>query len=353
MPKKSLFQYLMVFLALFFLTHNISAQKKKSKPSKYTDTLILKNKDRIIGEIKRMENGIATIKTDYSDQDFKLKWKEVTGLASSQTYLLILSNGNRYNSMLHYNEKEETVTLRHGTEEIEVSIIDIVYINPVNKKFLSRFKASVSIGFNFTKSNNLKQITTRSNLEYTSNYWTFSGAFNYVNSTQDDVDAVKRTDGNLGVKYFLQNDHYVFVSSEFLSNTEQKLNLRLATKLGFGKYFFHNNRSYLGGSLGLVWNNENFSDVDNTTQNSAEIFGSLELNLFDLKDFHMLTNITLYPSLTESGRVRSDFNLDLKYDLPLDFFIKLGGTYNYDNKPVEGASKDDYVIQATFGWELD
>ena len=82
-------------------------------------------------------------------------------------------------------------------------------------------------------------------------------------------------------------------------------------------------------------------------------FGSLELNMFDIKDFSLLTNLTVYPGITEGGRFRSDFSLDLKYDLPLDFFIKLGGTYNYDNKPVEGASTNDYVIQATFGWEKD
>ena len=43
---------------------------------------------------------------------------------------------------------------------------------------------------------------------------------------------------------------------------------------------------------------------------------------------------------------------DLKYDLPLDFYIRLGYTLNYDNKPVEGATESDYVLQTSFGWEL-
>jgi hypothetical protein len=59
----------------------------------------------------------------------------------------------------------------------------------------------------------------------------------------------------------------------------------------------------------------------------------------------------VYPSLTESGRVRADFVFDAKYDLPRDFYIQLGLTVNYDNKPVEGAEDRDYVFQTTFGWK--
>ena len=353
MPIKYIHKRLVILLACTVLLGSSALAQNESVFPKYPDTIILGNKDRIIGEIKKMENGVATVKTDYSDKDFNVKWVNITGLSSPRTYLLILSNGNRYNSKLIFNPSSGKVTLHQDFNDIVVNIEDIVYLKPVNKKFISRFTASVSVGFNFTKSNNLKQLNIRSNLDYTSNFWTFSGSYNSVLSEQDDTEDVKRTDGNLGVRYFFQNDYFLAVSSEFLSNTEQKLDLRVATKLGGGKYFFHNNRSYFGGGLGLVWNNERFSDVNNTSQNSVELFGSLELNLFDLKDFHMLTNLTLYPSLTEKGRLRSDFSIDLKYDLPLDFFIKLGGTYNYDNKPIEGASKDDYVVQATFGWEFN
>jgi hypothetical protein len=56
--------------------------------------------------------------------------------------------------------------------------------------------------------------------------------------------------------------------------------------------------------------------------------------------------------MTESGRWRIDYSFDTKYDLPLDFYIKVGFTLNYDNQPVAGASKTDYVFQTTFGWEL-
>ena len=79
-------------------------------------------------------------------------------------------------------------------------------------------------------------------------------------------------------------------------------------------------------------------------------FGS-ELNMYDIGDLNLLTKASIYPSLTESGRWRVDFVFDAKYDLPLDFYIKLGINLNYDNQPVEGGSETDYVFQTGFGWE--
>ncbi|MCD4736473.1 MAG: hypothetical protein K8R53_10540 [Bacteroidales bacterium] len=74
-------------------------------------------------------------------------------------------------------------------------------------------------------------------------------------------------------------------------------------------------------------------------------------NNYIVGDLDLLTKIILFPSITESGRWRSDFNFDVKYDLPLDFYIKAGITLNRDNRPVEGASETDYVIHTGFGWE--
>ncbi len=153
--------------------------------------------------------------------------------------------------------------------------------------------------------------------------------------------------------YYLKKDWFVGGNADFLSNDEQQLDLRTALQGIVGKYVIHSNKVYLAGATGLAWNNENFSDEENTRRNSLELLIGARLNVFDLGDFKVYSNLTTYPSITESGRVRVDFKTDLQYDLPLDFFIKLGYTLNYDSQPVGGAARQDYIFQATFGWELD
>ena len=143
------------------------------------------------------------------------------------------------------------------------------------------------------------------------------------------------------------------MSADFLSNDEQKLKLRSTIKGGIGKYMVHTNRLYFGGGFGLAFNNEKYTDEFNTNRNSLEAYAALALNIFDFNDLSLNTDATFYPSLTEGGRYRLDYNLTFKYDLPLDFFIKLGLSYNYDSKPVEGTSNSDYVFQSSFGWEFN
>lgn len=319
------------------------------------DTIILKNKDRLIGEIKEMDKGVLIIETDYSDSDFNVKWLDIKQLNSKQTFLITLRNGDRLNSMLQTDSiNGGRVVLYDVTEKkyIYTSVHDIVYVKSIKQGFISRLDASLSIGVNLTQSNNFKQFTMRSTLGYTANYWSMQGSYNAIKTKQDNSNDISRTDASLGLRVFLKRDYFLNLSGELLQNDEQQLDLRVTTKLGFGKYFVHTNKLYFGGVIGVAWNNERYEPILNSDRNSAEAFSGIELNMFDIKDFSLLTNAVVYPSLTEKHRVRSDIKLDLKYDLPLEFFIKFGFTYNYDRRPPEGANKEDYVLQATFGWEL-
>jgi hypothetical protein len=76
-----------------------------------------------------------------------------------------------------------------------------------------------------------------------------------------------------------------------------------------------------------------------------------ELNIYDLGDLNLVFDLIVYPSISESGRWRSDITFDIKYDLPFDFFIKLGTTLNYDNQPVLETENLDYVLHSGFGWQ--
>jgi hypothetical protein len=118
-----------------------------------------------------------------------------------------------------------------------------------------------------------------------------------------------------------------------------------------GKYIVHTNRSYFSVGAGLSLNNESFTNKT-SSRTSLEGYLGTEVNLFDIGDFNLLSNLYVYPSFTESGRWRTDFKLDAKYDLPLDFYIKFGITVNYDNKPAEAGKETDYVYVFSVGWEL-
>lgn len=136
-----------------------------------------------------------------------------------------------------------------------------------------------------------------------------------------------------------------------LSNTEQSLDLRRSIKFGGGRSIIKNNKAEWGAIIGLAFLNEQFIN-DTDSRNSTEAFIGSSANLFDTGDLSLTSSLYMYPSLTEDGRFRTDFTFDVKYDLPLDFYIKTGLTYNYDNQPAIEGNEADYVLSVGFGWEL-
>ena len=316
------------------------------------DSLILKSGDKIVGEIKSMDKGVLTIETGYSKSDFTIEWSGIKQIYSKSIFLVTLTDGRRINGYVQSVDAANKVTITTAAgEKIESLLDDIVYLKGLKSDFWSRVKANLDIGLSLSKANNLNQLNINSRIGYLADRWQLDLYFNTNNSSQDSVETTKRMDAGVTYKYYLQKDWYLLVAPSFLSNTEQSLKLRTTGKLGAGKFFTHTNKAYWGAGGGLSFNAETF---DNGTpgRKSLEAYGGTELNLFDIGDLNLFSSLFIYPSLTESGRVRTDFKFDAKYDLPLDFYVKLGLTVNYDNQPAVTGNETDYVIGFTIGWEL-
>lgn len=138
----------------------------------------------------------------------------------------------------------------------------------------------------------------------------------------------------------------------YLSNTQQALNSRHNARLGVGRYLVSNNKLLFGLSLGLNYNNEDFVDITGSRE-SAEFFLSSNLNLFNFKDVALISRLDYYPSLTETGGQRTDFMFDARYKLSLDFYIKAGLQFNYDNQSAIMGSNFDYIFTTGFGWKFN
>lgn len=316
------------------------------------DSLVLKNKDIVVGELKSLTNGVVTIETDYSKNDFTIEWSGIKEIYSRSFFLVILHTGQRLNGSFESVAGSDSVTIKDVAGPVTVSLNDIVFLKGVKSNFWSRFTANVDVGFTLQKANNLRQLNIGAAVQYLANKWQLNASCSDNRSKQDSVAETKRTETNIDFKYFLQNDWFLSASLNFLSNTEQALKLRTTGKLGAGKYVVHTNKAYWGLGAGLSLNNESFTN-NTSSRNSLEAYAGSELNLFDTKDLELFSTLYVYGSLTESNRWRSDFKLNLKYDLPLDFYIKPGFSLNYDNRPAVKGNETDYVFTFAIGWELD
>ena len=323
------------------------------------DSLILNNGNTIVGEIKSMDRGVLQIETDYSDSDFLIELDGIKEIYSKSRFLFTTTEGSRYTGTF-YTQNESIVIEDEDEGAKTVKLQDIVYINSLDNGFLSRLYANIDFGYSLTKANNQQQLNFNFRMGYLADLWSLDGYYNSLFSTQDNVADIRRNDGGIGYRYFLPKDWYVSADLNFLSNTEQQLDLRTNSKIGIGKYVIHTNRAYWGFSVGAANNNETFnltaSDMVTDSlfeRNSWEGVVGTELNLFDIGDLNLFTNLIAYPSFTESGRWRADFRFDAKYDdfLIEDFYLRAGFTLNYDNQPASVGREVDYVFTTGFGWE--
>ena len=319
--------------------------------AKAQDTLITTDNTILVGEIKSMDKGVLVIETDFSDDDFKITWLKVQKLSSQRNFRIILDSDARYyGTILFENGKLTIQDEEKGNQSVEVD--DIVYMKQVDDgSVFDLINLSLDVGYSYTNANNLQQLNGNLNADYTQNHWGVSLYASTVTSVQTDVSPVIRNTGGLGFQVFMKYGFFGDLGADYYSNTEQSMKLRSNYNVSLGKYIYRSNRQYFNATAGAAFLIEDYSDTL-TDRTSYEGKLGLEYNMFDMGDLNLFTSVNIFPSFTEKGRMRTEFKLDVKYDLPRDFYIKGSLNYNYDNRPAAGVTFDDYVYTFGIGWEL-
>ncbi len=261
------------------------------------DTVTFSNGDKIVGELKSLNKGVITFETGYSDSDFKIEWKGVETISTQSEYLITLSDGTRINGVIASGDSSGVNIVTTENENIRVEANEIVYLKSIDDAVWAQLYANVDVGLNLTKAQNLRQINMNVGLGYLGKKWSWDARYNSLFSRQDSVASTQRKDGGLNVNIFLPKDWFVLAGVDFLSNTEQLLNLRLNGKVGIGYFLIHSNKMYWGVTGGASYVSEDFSNGESNKE-SIESFIGTELNMFDFGDFGLYTKLTVYPGIT-------------------------------------------------------
>ena len=316
-----------------------------------SDSLVILNGDVIRGDLKVMERGVLTFETTYAENDFEIDWDEIKEIYSGKYFYVKLSNGKHYYAWINSKDSLVELTTKDSTV-VHSEFSKIVQLIPVNQGFKYRFNAQIDLGFGLTKANNLRQFTASGKIGYKSENWLTYLRASGLNSIQDSTEPISRVDGEYVFKYIINKDWYFIPSATYLTSTELQLNARWNILLGFGNFLVRSNKAYWGVIAGFARNIEDYYG-DFPDRYSWEGYFGTEVNLFNTGDITLFTKAVAYPGITESGRWRVDWKFNIKYNLPVDFYVKLGFIMNYDNRPIEGTSDVDYVSTFSIGWKWD
>ncbi len=333
-----------LLILIFFLNPLISFSQN--------DTISLKNGRKVFGEIKKIESKVVTLKTSYSDSDFKIKFEKINTIKIQRLCFILLTKGRQKTG--YVNSKTPgyfTITSEENTEET-YKLSDLVLLDEISDKFWDRVKFNIDFSFNLTKANNSSQFVIEGALSYRDPKWISNSSFSILNSKQDSAESIKRTDVKVDLKKILPKRWYLLSNFGFLSNTEQALESRYTISTGIGRYLLFSNKLSLGLNFGINLNLEEFINLEGK-KTSSELYLGSEFDMFDFDDFKLISTVNLFLSRGELKRSRADYNLDLKYDLPLDLYIKCGFKLNYDNQSATIGSNSEYLFTTGIGWSFN
>ena len=191
------------------------------------DTLVMKNGDVLVGEIKELQEGVMKFETDYSDKDFAIEWNNVREIYTSTIFIISLSEGDRINGSIKTDPTDSSRVLIFERGGMKSSRrMDIVYLKGIEETFFGRLDASIGLGVTITAENKLRSLNTKGNIGYTGRFWKSDASIDALKSVQHDTIRTNRIEASVGGKLLLKNSWFLSVSAKFLQSDEQKYKLK-------------------------------------------------------------------------------------------------------------------------------
>ncbi|WP_206046808.1 DUF481 domain-containing protein [Mangrovimicrobium sediminis] len=314
-----------------------------------TDVITLYNGDKVTGEIKSMEGGILELSTD-AIGTIGIEWPEIAHLQSDYHYELRLSDGQRLYGSIQRDSRAGQLVLTDIYGRHPIDLLQVVEVRPIEDSFVDRLNIYFSATVAYTKATSVGQVSFNTNINYEDKTSSNTLSARTDLSRTDDNDS-KSTTVNLSRNTWSTDRGSVYraLFASYETNDELALTRRVGVGAGVGRYFIDTHRSTLTGTAGLQVIDED-SEGEKTTQDVELIlnthfatwrFSSPELDI----DF----DFTLYPSVTDEGRVRSSSNVRLRWELLNDLYWDVTAWANTDNQSATG-SDTDYAITTGIGW---
>ena len=149
---------LLVCLELLAPLREVSAREK-------TDVVILKNGDRLTGEVKGLQYARLEFKTD-TMETVNVKWEEVEQVTSSYSFEVELKNGLRFFGTLGPPAEPGMLSIIGAERTVGLAMDQVVRIRPIKGTFWKRIDGSFSLGLSFTKASDVLRFSLNANAKY-------------------------------------------------------------------------------------------------------------------------------------------------------------------------------------------
>ena len=318
-----------------------------------SDVVMLRNGDRLSGDIVSLEFGILTLKTD-NMSTLSIEWPAVRSVHSKFAFAIERRDGSKYDGVITTSEDGADLVVESAAGTLRIPMAEVERISRFSPKFWDRIDGGLSAGFSYTKSSSIQVSNVSFNAHYRSTTEDGSLAFS-SNTTKDSSGSTTSRQLLTGSIQFLQQSRNFWGLLASLERDQSLgIDARLVGGAGVGRRFVQSSFTEVTGIVGVVGTEEWIVDKPEPRASvEAVVGGSWQVFKFIEPKTRLNLSLYVFPSLTESGRYRSTGDLSLTHKFPHDITVGLTGYLSYDNQPPEaGAEKSDYGVTFNLGYSF-
>jgi opacity protein-like surface antigen len=316
-----------------------------------TDIVVLKNGDKITGEVKGMLRGKLEFSTDSMGTVY-IEWADIEAVLSDTGQSLELANGQRFFGPLRNSESSEMVAVETEQGVVGLNTLDVVAMYPVEASFWDRLEVSTSLGFSWDKGSSVGKYTLGLDAEYRATDHLTLGGLTAEVTTQDGQEDSRRASASISHMRFRQDKRFVSYFANADSNDELGIDLRVLGGIGYGWVPIRSNHNLFLLTAGADVNHEIPTEGDPETNVEGVLRVSYDYFSYSDPERTFGTALTVFPSITDFGRWRADFNTNFRLEFVDDLFWVMSLFANYDSEPVsEDASQSDYGVRSELAYK--
>jgi uncharacterized protein DUF481 len=325
--------------ALLFLCAGVASAQK-------TDSVWIRNGDRITGEVKSLSRALLKYSTDDLGTIY-IEWDDVARLSSRTTFEVQVRAGAKYYGSLGVGPIGMLVV---GADTL--LLLDVVAIVPIKQTLLARLDGYLDLGVTYQKANSTLQITSGFKIVYRGRSAETALELSTFRESREDSPETTRLTADLTERLLLADRWNTGLAFGYDRNEELDLAGRLRI-LAFGaRTIARSNQSELWTIAGPVATHERAISTDSAST-GLEVLVGAAFNAFryDRPKLDASLSSQLYPSLTTWGRVRWQNDVRVSYELVKDFMLTVTVFDSYDSKPLsDNAPKNDFGTTLAISW---
>lgn len=349
LDTRSTRKLVVLVIAAVFVGFAQSALAELDDSGSYRDRIHLKNGDVITGNMKELDRGKLRFKTRTMDQVY-INWVDIEYIETDKYLRIEQADGTFNYGFIKRDNLSAVLVIEDRGQEVEVPILAVSSIQPIRVQdtFWRRIEGDVKAGIDYKTSSDILLINLATNFRFREEKYELNLGASWNETARADEDGSSRADLSGGYTRFLKNRWFWRGSASLERNEELGLKLRQLVSATAGRYLVQKPTLRLELNAGIAGNLEERQDG---TTNSVEgvIRSSLEVFKYKLPITRLTANVSVFPGITETGRMRVNTDVSLRNEIVRDLFWELQFFSNYDNRPPEGSKKEDYGVVTSIG----